>query len=405
MNHFKSIHLKNFGPWEDQKFDLHPGVNVIIGPSGTGKSKILGGLDFVVNNNTPKSAGGAFGFITRPEERGKIAEVELEVYSDGNIDKISRKKGKSTNEYRLNDDTPQKAMGVNVPSHIADILNMKPVNYHKQKDLPFLLDEKPGQVAKQLTGIIDLEEIDESVSLATSCVKENTKILKKQKEDNKLLLDQVDELKYVQEFKAEIDCCIEADNQYNKDIAKFNKIDNILYEMGLLKAQSLSMEGLIGLGHDLVRVEQSQATLINDTAKFDNIVNILNQIEMLAPKEKRCKMLIDLQKQINEVENNLKIQSTEENKLNRIKSIVSEVNFLNKESNQIFEITKLSHDITKIEKSKDDFNKENYKFDTVSKIIDRIDVLINKSGFLSKQITEGELKLSTMACSLCGRKN
>ena len=405
MNHFKSIHLKNFGPWEDQKFDLHPGVNVFIGASGAGKSKVLGGFDFVINNKTPKSAGGSFGFITRPEERGKIAEVELEVYSDNNLDKISRRKGKSTNEYQLNDDTPQKAMGVNVPDHIADIFNMKSVNYHKQKHLPFLLDEKPGQVAKQLTGIINLEEIDESVSLAGSCVRENKKILKKCREDNQGLLDQIEELKYVQEFKAEIDLCIEMEDQYTKDIIKFSKVDGIIFEIEALEAQKQSLEGLIGLGHDLAAIEQAQVNLINDETKFDDIVNVLNQIEILKPKEKRCEMLICLQKQIDQVENDLTKQQTEKDRARQVRSIADRISSLKKETNKISEIAKLSSKIELVEQLKDDFDKNHYKFDVVSRIINRIESLNVNSGLLSKQITQHKLKLSTMACPLCGRKN
>jgi len=41
MSTHKSLHVENFATFESAEFEWHPGVNVLIGPNGTGKSHIL----------------------------------------------------------------------------------------------------------------------------------------------------------------------------------------------------------------------------------------------------------------------------------------------------------------------------------------------------------------------------
>lgn len=358
MDHIESLKLKNFGPWKNQGFSFHPGVNVIIGESGHGKSAVLKALDMVMNNKIPKSAQGPLGFITRPEERGKIGEVEISMVTDQVINKIARRKGKSVNEYQLNDDAPQKAIGTGVPDHIAKIINMKSVNYHKQKHLPFLLDEKPGQVAKQLTDIINLQEIDESVSLATKTAKENRKILAQYEQEQQDLSEQIQQLRYVQDFKAEVDAYLQFRAEYNKKVNLFNQISDIVYQIEELQHQTKQFDGILSLSDDYDAVSELSAQIESESDKFDQVVAIVEQLEYLQAKQNRCNQLIELEKEIRQIEQHQQDIQDRINKLNNVAGIVNDI--------QVFD---------------------------------------NQISDLDYQIKHNQEKLSKMSCPLCGRKN
>lgn len=405
MDHFKSAVLKNFGPWKNQLFEFHEGVNVFIGQSGHGKSAILKALDFALNNQTPKSANGALGFITRPLERGKIAEVDIEMFSGKEIDKISRRKGKSVNEYQLNDNKPQKAMGTNVPDHIAKIINMKSVNYHKQKHLPFLLDEKPGQVAKQLSDIINLQEIDETVSSATSSVRENRKILKAEIQDNEDLLKQINDLGYVQEFKAKIDSCIALESKFHKQVSMFDKTDSILHDIDTLQSQIAQFEHLIRLSDAVDAVNRSEAKFEADSDRFDKIVELVNDIEEFELKQKRNLMLIDLGKKIESAEEGKSKTRAEKNKCSKIRNILIDISELKNRKQKFKSLIVISDKIEKLDILQKELEDKTNKYNQVLNCFDSICVADQDREFLNVSITENELKLSKMECPLCHRKN
>ncbi len=405
-NHFKSIHLKNFGSWIDQEFELHPGVNVIIGESGTGKSGFIKAFDFVMNNETPKSADGALGFINRPLDRGKIAEVVLEAYSGDHIDTITRTRGKSVNTYQLNQDTPQKAFGKgNVPDHIAKIINMSEVNYHKQKQLPFLLDENPGEVAKQLTGIINLEEIDESVALANSSVRENKKTLNQLIEDQEIIENQIKDLEYVQEFKAEIDLFIQEQEVYYKNVNKFDKIDLIVCDIQDLEAQINQYSDLMELSSAIQAVEAENVKFDADSAKFDKIVDIVVDLEDLNHKQLRCSKLIELGKQVELIETQQHELILEKNKQSKIRTILNQISDLERSSKQSLELIKLSKQIQEFDEQEKQFKQQSAKYYAIDKCISDIVKLNMDNNVLIRKISDGNLKLLTMACPTCGRRN
>ena len=406
MDYFKSIHLKNFGPWVDQKFDLHPGVNVVVGESGRGKSAFMKAFDFVINNETSKSADGALGFINRPLDRGKIAEVILEACDQDTVDTIKRTRGKSINEYQLNDDTPQKAFGRgNVPDHIAKIINMSSVNYHKQKDLPFLLNDSPGEVAKQLTGIINLEEIDESVTLANSSVRENKKILTDLIQEQEEIEDQIKNLEYVQEFKAEIDTYLQAErNYYNQEI-KFDKIDSILYDIKNLEAQIAQYTDLFQLSDSIQALDMETAKFDADSAKFDRIEALIVDLGDLEQKKQRYSKLIELEQKIKLIDQQEKDLIDQKNKLLKIRKILNEISFLEQSAKQSFELANLSKQIEDFEKQKNEFIRQENKYNAVDKCISDIVTLNMDNNILLRKISDGESKLLTIACPTCGRKN
>ena len=148
-----SLQIKNFQSHKNTKLEFSEGVNVILGPSDSGKSAVMKALKWAINN--------------RPSG-DKICswwggETEVKILTDEGI--ITRKKDKS-DEYRLGDplgeykDLIFKAFGLTVPEEISSTLNISEVNIQNQADAHFLISKTPGEVAAHFNKVARLDKID-----------------------------------------------------------------------------------------------------------------------------------------------------------------------------------------------------------------------------------------------------
>lgn len=221
MHHYEFLILKNFEKHSDLQLNFHPGVNVIIGESDKGKSGILRALEWI-RNDKPSSER----VMSRPVERSATTEAILGV--DGK--EIKRLKSKSNNEYWV-DDKKLKAWGRgNIPIEVSSLLNMGEINYHKQKDNPFLLDSTGGSVAKALNEIVNLTEIDEIISKSKVGVKLSKNELNVAEKQLKGFEKQLLGYDWVTDFDIELKSLesLEIDIKDKTDV--YNELDKILLD-------------------------------------------------------------------------------------------------------------------------------------------------------------------------------
>jgi len=144
------IVLNAFQSHENSELLLHPGVNVIIGKSDSGKSAIFRAVNWVRTN---RPTGDAFRSSFGGTTKCSLFLNEIEV---------SRIKDKSTNEYHLNDEVFT-ALGTSVPEEVEKALNLEEINMQSQFDRPFLLDSSPGEIANHFNRLANIEKINESL--------------------------------------------------------------------------------------------------------------------------------------------------------------------------------------------------------------------------------------------------
>ena len=193
----KSLSIKNFQSHEDSKLNLHPGVNVIIGASDTGKSAIFRALSWVIRNKIDDSS-----FRSR---WGGKTDVEI-VFSDDK--EISRVQDKS-NAYYLVDpvnsiDEEYKAFRTDIPEDIFSALNMDVLNIASQFDPPFLLSDSAGEVAKTLNKIANLTDIDVSISNIRKSVLSNSRDISSTMSQLEDLETQKEALSFVHELEQKV---------------------------------------------------------------------------------------------------------------------------------------------------------------------------------------------------------
>lgn len=160
------LKLYNFQAHRKLILEFDPRITTIKGPSDVGKSAILRALRWLALNDI-----GGDDFISWGE---KEAVVILEFDRKGpgrDIPfKVVRRKG-TENVYKL-DGEIYKAFGAGkVPDNIEEALALNEINFQRQHDKPFWLDETAGEVSRQLNRVIDLSVIDTAMANAGKMVR------------------------------------------------------------------------------------------------------------------------------------------------------------------------------------------------------------------------------------------
>jgi len=153
------LRLINFQSHEDSELVFHPGFNVIVGPSDSGKTAIVRALEWLRKN---RPAGDAF-----RSTWGGDTTVTGTFEDPGRTNRVTRFKGKDGNAYALttDEDTEEfKAFGQGVPAEILAAMNLTDLNVQTQLDPPFMLSLSPGEIARTLNEVANLDEIDRALS-------------------------------------------------------------------------------------------------------------------------------------------------------------------------------------------------------------------------------------------------
>jgi exonuclease SbcC len=146
----RSIRIRDFQRHRNIKIRLDQRITTIVGPSDCGKSAVLRALRWVMLNDPRGDK-----FIRKGAKRASVT-----ICLDGH--KITRSRG-TGNSYIL-DGEKFHALGNGVPQEIASILNVSDLNFQKQIGSPYLFASSPGEVSRELNGIVDLSVIDTTLA-------------------------------------------------------------------------------------------------------------------------------------------------------------------------------------------------------------------------------------------------
>jgi exonuclease SbcC len=154
----ESLLIIDFQKHERIKIELDPLVTVISGKTDSGKSSIVRSLRWLSLN---KPNGDSF-------IRWGASQSKIILKVDGR--KITRGKGQA-NYYALDQDKFY-AFGMSkVPEEIEEVLKLSDLNFQSQLDAPHLFSSSPGEVARHLNSIVNLEVMDRTLSLIASDLK------------------------------------------------------------------------------------------------------------------------------------------------------------------------------------------------------------------------------------------
>ena len=141
--------VQNLQSHTDSELEFHPGINVLVGESDTGKSALLRGIEWL---NTG-----------RPIGDWMVSHGTSQTYVGVDVDgkRVSRHKGK-INRYSIGE-KDFGAFRTEVPLDIIRALGMSDLNFSSQHSPPFLISLPSTQASRYLNEIVKLDKIDSAV--------------------------------------------------------------------------------------------------------------------------------------------------------------------------------------------------------------------------------------------------
>lgn len=265
----KSIRLKNFQGHKDTTIECDSGINTIIGSSCAGKSSVMRGLKWVIDN---RPSGNAIVSYWNRDKKGAPKDdtsVTIETV-DGDV--ITRVKNKNLNGYVINGEELS-AVGTNSPDEVGEILGINELNIHSQLAPHFLISQTNGEIAKYLNSLINLDVIDDLLSIAEKDKRANKKDMQSYKEEIDTVEKAMEALSWVDKAETlvqELSAMDEESNQLKDDI---DNIDETIVEYegleGTLKAiesNNTKATKMVGIIDDLL----TTANAIDKDAKTLN---------------------------------------------------------------------------------------------------------------------------------------
>lgn len=276
----KQLEIKNYQSHKHTLIEFDKSVNIIVGRSDVGKSVIIKAIDklrtdrplgtsFIMHGNTDYS-------------------INMSFYD--NTSTIKRIKNNKENIYQF-DNEKLKAINKEIPLEIQQFLNLSDINIQRQADSHFLISNTSGEVAKYLNKIVNIDQIDKSLSQIESLRRETTKKIDNINLNIVNIKNKLEEYNYI----------AEAENKFNKLQDKIKEIENV----------------------------KNSYNVINELDnKIQNIKNKINEFSNINKTENKFNKL---QSKIKEIENDKEIFNT----LNNLKSKHNTIiNFYNKKKEE-----------------------------------------------------------------------
>lgn len=275
----KSLKGINFQSHKDTFVEFSPGINAFVGESDQGKSALLRLLKWIVKN---RPLGGDFkSWFADGKE---VVKGELRLSEGGEI--VHIREGDS-NFYEL-DGERLEAHGAEVPDVVVDALGLGPYNISSQHDTYFLLQDSPGEVARQLNSVVRLDEIDEASRKINQLSRQTDQDLKVRKQRASELEEASAEFGHLPEVEKLITSVADKHEKLEEVIGKKSQLFNCLTKLNDLKEEIGDLEDWLKVEDSYVelRKKADKAFEIKDKAKglgvlLGQLANGEKEIEVL----------------------------------------------------------------------------------------------------------------------------
>lgn len=308
----KSITLQNFQSHKNTTIDFCGGVNAIVGLSDSGKTAILRAINWVATN---KPTGDAF-----QSNWGGETIVRLTL---GNEIVITRGRCSSSNYYMI-DDVEFKAFGLGVPLEVQQVLNFGDINIEKQMDVPFLLGSSPGEVAQVLNRIVDLDNIDASIS---SIRKEKMKTdgeLRTEKSRYASTCEELKQYAYLKTMEQDVDEAEELNHNIEQTVNKIKQIRKLFVKLYEQQKRINKTKRIVNTESYIISIQQEYDKLVMNYRKMKTLDLLLTQYDE-AKKKIEFSTLIDSEVTVNQCIKLIKNIEVYQQKIKNIYSLLKDL--------------------------------------------------------------------------------
>lgn len=396
----KSLQLNNFQSHKDALLEFHPGVNVIVGSSRSGKTATLRALNWVKNN---KPAGKAFNsYWNRDKKKDYVDFSSATMVVDDKV--VCRKRNSTFNGYTI-DEEEFSAVNQDVPEDVLNLLNLSEVNIQKQFDTPYLLGESSAEVARLLNKTIKLDKIDEVLSKAESRRRTFNKDLKHKDEELKDLEIAIENLTWVDEIEIALQNAEAVEKRIENKKEKHILLEHLLFSI------KETEEDLTGLSTDFNYILEQ----LSSAEKLDDFIfhkkNTFVTLDELIDKIVECEAQIEacpeglndtlkIMSAAEKFDNKIEKKIDEEFKLAQLYNSAVDLNKIIK--NMPDNISEVSETLFSIEKNKKDLEEKFKVSSSLNTILKNILKIGDEISGYSREIKRFESQMPEV-CPTCGQ--
>jgi len=287
----KSLGIGNFQSHKETDLEFSEGVNIIVGPSDSGKSSILRAINWPINN--------------RPSGEAFKSNWEGETFVDLELDNevvISREKGKD-NLYVISghegkEPVEFKAFGQGVPDEIKQELQMSEINIQYQLDAPFLLSNSPGEVARYLNNIVKLDKIDSSLSNISKWLRQEQGDLKRGIIYLTELKDQERQYNWLDQADGQL---TNLEGLIGQISDKNNKSTDLLYiinNISDINIEKVKIQLVLKAELQLIKLQTLEAEILKIRASKEKAISLYRDLENIDSRLCNIRILTDLSPKI-----------------------------------------------------------------------------------------------------------
>lgn len=264
INQLKLINIQSH---KKSILDFHPGLNVIVGPTDSGKSAIIRALRWLAWNRP-------LGDDIRSDWGGKS---KVSVTLDGG-EIISKIKDDSQIYKHSEFENPFKAFGTDVPEEIQKTLNLNMVNLQMQLDPTFLLSMSEGEIAKYFNKIANLEKIDKGISFTNSGITRLNSSIKNKTEDlakAEAKLTQFDELP---KLEIELEVLEEMESKIENKQKSISSLEALINKIGEIEEEILESSEILAFEEEVDKLINSYGLIVVKNDEIEELQNLISDI-------------------------------------------------------------------------------------------------------------------------------
>jgi len=211
----QSLQIINFQSHKDTKLEFHEGVNIIVGPSDSGKTAIIRALRWAIWN--------------RPGGNGMRSNWGGDTWSIITLDDNSRvSRGKAEKEMYEYKGKLYEAFRTEVPEDIVKGLNITDINLQRQLDSPFLLSDSPGEVAQHFNKVARLDKIDSATNNINSQIRKLESGIKYNESQRDVKIEELDKFEHLEKFEIEVEVLEKLEEEYINLLRSETKLETLI---------------------------------------------------------------------------------------------------------------------------------------------------------------------------------
>jgi len=318
------LELTNIQSHKNTKFTFSPFLNVIKGianSSDIGKSVVIKGLRLLIENRASKKI------------RTTGATSPSSVIASDGVVTVGRVKDDKLNGYFIKEEGKEdkdfKAIKTDIPHDVQKALNLSEVNIQLQRDTFFLIDDSPGQVAKELNKVSGLSTIDATlkrinseITSITGNIRTQNEIIEKCKqgiEYSKWSLSASNDLEVIEGLQDVVDSLSDKRKETTSLVESYSFYSNQM--KGLLPLSIIDdFKEIVSIQNEISKMESASIIVENNINGFLSAQEKIKEITVLDLTE-----ISSLQDKIDELRTDKNELSLVLNSYNRLSVSLKEI--------------------------------------------------------------------------------